>query len=100
MFFNFKKEEVGAVNRFKKSCTFHGLSVKVSQIALEALKQAVIAKNKKEEVVMTERDVQTLARRGLVRVTDKDEIVITELGLLVIALAEAGDLITIRSPKP
>ena len=99
MFFNFKKEELGAVNRFKKSCTFHGLSIKVSQIALDALKAAVVAKNKKEEIVLNERDTSTLSRRGLVRVSDSDEIIVTELGLLVIALAEAGDLITIRSPK-
>lgn len=96
MFFNFKKEESGAVNRFRKSCTTHGLSVRVSITGLTALKAAVLAKTKKEEVVMNERDTHTLVRRGLVRVTDRDEIIVTELGLLVIALAEAGDLLTLR----
>ena len=99
MFFNFKKEETGAINRFRKSCTFHGLSIKVSLTALTALKAAVLTKAKKEEIVMNERDAQTLSRRGLIRVSDSDEIIVTELGLLVIALAEAGDLITLRSVK-
>lgn len=99
MFFNAKKEEAGAINRFKQTCTYHGLRIYVSQPTLTALKAVVMAKNRKEDVILNERETHVLARRGLVRVTDSDEILITELGLLVIALAEAGDLVTLRSPK-
>lgn len=100
MFFNLKKEEVGAINRFKQTCTYHGLRIYVSQPTLNALKSVVMAKNRKEDVILGERETHVLSRRGLVRVTDSDEIIITELGLLVIALAEAGDLIALRSSKP
>jgi hypothetical protein len=40
-----------------------------------------------------------LHRRGLVRTTTDGEVRITELGLLVIALGEAANLITIKAAK-
>jgi hypothetical protein len=99
MFFVAKKEEAQAINQFKKTCTYHGLTVRVSLHALTALKQVVEAKLKGEPADVGERDIYTLGRRGLVRTTGDGEIVVTELGLLVTALAEAGGLIITKSKK-
>lgn len=99
MFFNLKKDEVSAINRFKQTCTYHGLRLYISQTTLNALKSVVLAKNRKDDVILDERTTHILSRRGLVRITNTDEILITELGLLIIALAEAGELITLRGDK-
>lgn len=94
VFFNIKKDEAGAVALFKKNCTYHGLEIKLSLKALTALKAAVDAQAKGEIAEMNERDIVTLGRRGLVRTTGDGETVMTQLGLLVAALAEAGGLIS------
>lgn len=99
MFFTAKPSEAGAVQQFAKSCTYHGLDVHVSLHALNALKSVVDAGVKGEPAVVSERNTFTLARRGLVRVGADGEVIITQLGLYVIALAEAGGLITIRHSK-
>lgn len=96
MFFVAKKEEAGAVALFKKNCTYHGLDVHLSLKALTALKQAVDAGTKGDEVEINERDTHTLWRRGLIRVHGDGEVIVTQLGLLVVALAEAGGLITLK----
>jgi len=96
-FFVAKKEEAAAIGNFKRTCSYHGLSVRVSLGALTALKNVVEAKLKGEPADIGERDTYTLGRRGLIRVAGDDEVIITELGLLVIALAEAGGLIITRA---
>jgi hypothetical protein len=98
MFFVANKEEAGANALFKKNCTYHGLDVHLSLKALTALKATIDAKNKGEPADISERDTYTLGRRGLVRVTNDGEVLITNLGLLVAALAEAGGLIVLRQP--
>jgi hypothetical protein len=99
MFFTAKPAETLAVSQFKKTCTYHGLDVHVSLNALLALKSVVDAGVKGDPAVISERHTYTLQRRGLVRLSGDGEVIITQLGLLVIALAEAGDLITIRHSK-
>jgi len=99
MFFTVKKDEVGAVNLFKKNCTYHGLDVHLSLNALNALKAVVDATARNEEIVIGERDTHTLERRGLIRVTPDTSVVLTQLGLLVVALAEAAALITIKHSR-
>jgi hypothetical protein len=99
MFFTAKKEEAGAISLFKKSCTYHGLEITVSIRALAALKHVVEAKLTGEPADITDREFHTLHRRGLVRLSQDGEQIVTELGLLVAALAEAGNLITIKGSK-
>lgn len=98
-FFVAKKEETAAIHNFRNTCTYHGLSVRVSLNALTALKHVVEAKLKGEPADVGERDTYTLGRRGLIRVTGDGEVVITELGLLVITLAEAGGLVITKAKK-
>jgi hypothetical protein len=98
MFFNAKKEESSANALFRKHCTYHGLSIQLSLHSLAGLK--TIAENKEAtEDMIGERVTYVLHRRGFVRRTADDAIVLTEAGLLVLALAEAGNLITIKAPK-
>jgi hypothetical protein len=99
MFFTAKPAEAVAVTQFRKTCTYHGLDVHVSLNALTALKSVVDAGVKGDPADISERNTYTLQRRGLVRIGGDGEVIITQLGLLVIALAEAGDLITIRHSK-
>lgn len=96
MFFEVKREEVGAVSQFRKTCVTHGLDIKLSLKALNALKHAVEAHTLGDVPDIGDRDLHTLGRRGLVRVTSDGEPIITQLGLLVAALAEAGNLITLK----
>lgn len=96
MFFNAKREEAQAITQFRKVCTYHGLNVHVSLHALNALKEVITAEQKGEEADITERSLNVLTRRGFVRTLGDDSLVVTQLGLLIIALAEAGDLVTIR----
>ena len=98
-FFAARKEETQAIGQFKKTCTYHGLTVRVSLAALTALKHVVEAKLKGEPADINDRDTHTLWRRGLVRVSGDGEVIVTEIGLLVIALAEAGNLIITTRPK-
>jgi hypothetical protein len=95
-FFVARKEEIGAIKQFKKTCTYHGLDVQLSLKALTALKFAVEATLRKEAVDIGDRDSHTLSRRGLIRVTSDGETKVTELGLLVIALADAGGLVVTK----
>jgi hypothetical protein len=97
VFFNAKREEAGAVNQFRKNCTYHGLDVHLSLKALNALKHVIDAKLAGNPADINERDQHTLGRRGLVQVTNDGEVIVTELGLLVAALAEAGSLVTFRA---
>jgi hypothetical protein len=99
MFFNAKPTEEVAVAQFKKTCTYHGLDVHVSLNALKALKAIVDAGVKGDEPEINHRDVFTLSRRGLIRIAGDQELIITQLGLLVVALAEAGGLIIIKHSK-
>jgi len=99
MFFTAKKEEAHAISCFKRTCTYHGLTVHVSLLALMSLKQVVEAKLKGESVDIGVRDLYTLSRRGLIRVVGDGDVVVTELGLLVIALAEAGGLVITKHAR-
>ena len=99
MFFQAKREEAGAVSQFKQNCTYHGLTVRLSVKALTALKTVITAGLKGEEADIGERDMYVLARRGMIRVARDGAVTATQIGLLVIALAEAGDLVTIRTAK-
>lgn len=94
MFFIPKKEEANATGMFRRSCTYNGLNVSLSKKALEALKSVITASSKNKEVELGQQDLNVLCRRGLVRVTHNGEILSTQLGLLVLALAEAAGLIT------
>ena len=100
MFFTVRKEEAQAISLFKKNCTYHGLEVQLSLRALHALKSAAEAKLAGTMPDIHQRDEQTLMRRGLIRYATADgEIAITELGLLVVALGEAGGLISLKGSK-
>jgi hypothetical protein len=100
MFFVAKKEESQAINLFKKNCTYHGLEVQLSLRALNALKTAAEAKLAGVPPDIDSRNENTLMRRGLVRYATADgELIITELGILVIALAEAGGLVSLKGAK-
>lgn len=94
MFFTVKKEETGAINLFRKNCTYHGLEIKLSLKALAALKLAVDAQFKGEPPAMNERDLHTLSRRGFIREEPDGLIIVTQAGLHIAALAEAGLLIS------
>jgi hypothetical protein len=97
MLFNMKKDEAGAVTQFKKTCTYHGLSVELSLNSLTALKEVINSTVRGEPAVIGARAEYTLARRGLIRILGDGELVVTELGILVGALAEAGGLLTFKS---
>ena len=96
MYFTFKKDETSAVKNFQKTCTYHGLDVHLSQSALHSLK--LIAEGGEQEI--TNRQEFTLQRLGLIRTTPDGAMIITELGLLVVALGEAGGLISLKVKKP
>jgi len=95
MFFNAKKDETGAVSLFRHNCTYHGLDVHLSKKALASLKIVLAANTKSITAVITDRDLYTLSRRGMVRVTQDGEVLATQIGLLTAALAEAGGLIVV-----
>ena len=95
MYFTYKKDESSAVKNFQKTCTYHGLDVHLSQSALHSLK--LIAEGGECEI--TTQQEYTLHRRGLIRNTPDGTMIITELGLLVVALGEAGGLISLKAKK-
>lgn len=95
MYFTFKKDEISAIKAFQKTCTYHGLDICLSQSALHSLK--LIAEGGEQEI--TNRQEFTLQRRGLIRNTPDGAMIITETGLLVLALGEAGGLISIKVKK-
>lgn len=100
MFFTAKKDESQAIGLFKKNCTYHGLDVHVSLGALQALKTCAEAKLAGVPPDIDSRKEQVLIRRGLIRYATADgELAITELGLLVVALGEAGGLVTLKGSK-
>lgn len=99
MFFVPRKNEAGAIALFQKNCTYHGLEITLSLKALTTLKGLAEATANNNEYELNERDSHTLGRRGLVRFTEKGEPLLTQLGILVLALAEAGALITIKATQ-
>lgn len=98
MFFNSKREEASANTLFRKHCTYHGLSIQLSLHSIAGLKAVAENKNVTEDMI-GERVTYVLTRRGLIRRTPDDEIVLTENGILILALAESGQLVTIKAPK-
>ena len=98
MFFTIKREEAGALTLFRKHCTYHGLQITLSMHSLVGLK-AVCEGSDVTPDLIGERVSYTLHRRGLVRYTNDGRVVATETGLLVAALAEAANLITIKGAK-
>jgi hypothetical protein len=98
MFFTVKREEAGALTLFRKHCTYHGLDIHLSMHSLTGLKVVCEGGNVTSDMI-GERVAYTLHRRGLVRYTTDGEVVPTETGLLVAALAEAANLITIKGVK-
>ena len=99
LYFAAKKEEVGAVKLFRKNCTYHGLDVHLSLNAMLALKLVVESNLQNVTAGINDRDTNTLQRRGLVRITGEGEVRVTEMGLLVVALGEAADLISVKGTK-
>lgn len=99
MFFTAKKEEASAVTQFKHSCTYRGLAVRLSLRALNGLKAVALAEQKGEEPVLLESVTYVLHRRGMIRIAPDGEVILTQIGILALALAEAGDLITLRAVK-
>lgn len=99
MFFVARKNEVGAVALFQKNCTYHGLEITLSLKALTTLKGLAEATANNTEYDVNERDAHTLGRRGLIRFSESGEAILTQLGILVLALAEAGGLVTIKASK-
>lgn len=97
MFFTPKKDEYNAQQLFRKNCVSRGLTIHLSTVALEALKRVAEATVAEDDTEISERDVHTLGRRGLIRTMPNGTIVMTQMGLLVLALAEAGGLVTVRS---
>lgn len=95
MYFTFKKEETGAIKKFQETCTRHGLSIHLSSHSLQALAKVVQG----GEVDITDRQQFALQRKGLIRCTPDGEMIVTELGLLTVALGEAGGLVSLKAPK-
>lgn len=95
MFFPVKSEETAALKAYRKTCTYHGLTIKVSVRALAALKRVIEAKINEDKEGIDDRDLYTLSRRGFIRTTNTGEVVVTETGLCVASLAEAGHLLKI-----
>lgn len=96
-FFNQRKEEVAALNSFRETCVKDRLEIVVSKRAIGALHRIVSTKQKR----MTSANIGTsavlaLSRRGLIREEADGLWVVTELGLLALACAEAGGLLEDR----
>lgn len=98
MFFKAKREDASASALFRKHCTYHGLNIQLSLHSIAGLK-TIAENNEATEDMIGERVTYVLQRRGFIRRTPNDSIVLTEHGLLVLALAEAGNLVTIKAPK-
>lgn len=95
MYFNAKREEGGAIKAFQLSTVASGLRLYISNKSLQALRSIVEAKVNETEPNVSEHDATILIRRGLIRYA-AEGYVITEIGLLVIALGEAGGLVSIK----
>jgi hypothetical protein len=95
MFFTYKKEETGAIKHFQATCTRHGLSIHLSDHSLQALAKVING----GEIDITDRQQFALQRKGMIRCTPDGEMIVTELGLLTVALGEAGGLISLKTPK-
>ena len=99
-YFNQRKEETTALNSFRESCIKDKLEVVVSQRALKALHKVVSTKQKRALAsAIGTSAVLALSRRGLIREESDGQWVVTELGLLALAFAEAGGLLEDRSIK-
>jgi preprotein translocase subunit Sec61beta len=98
MLFTAKREEAGALSLFRKHCTYHGLQIALSMHSLAGLK-AICEGNNVTSDMIGERVAYTLHRRGLIRYSNDGEIKVTETGLLVAALAEAANLVTIKGTR-
>jgi hypothetical protein len=92
-FYTLRKEEMGAVNSFRESCVKDKLEVVVSRRAVGQLHKLVKSKAQRLSARDMAGATMTLARRGLIREEEDGMWVVTELGLLSLAFAEAGGLL-------
>lgn len=96
-FFNLRREETTALNSFRETCVKDRLEIVVSQRAIKALHKVVTTKQKRlAAAAIGTSAVLALSRRGFIREEADGLWVATELGLLVLAYAEAGGLLEDR----
>jgi hypothetical protein len=95
VYFTYKKEETGAIKQFQNTCTRHGLSIHLSDHSLNALARVIQG----GEIIITTQQQYVLVRKGMIRLTSDGEMIVTELGLLTIAMGEAGGLVSLKTPK-
>lgn len=95
MLFTPKREEANSLALFKRNCTYHGLNISVSMHVLSALKVICEHDNATMDLV-GERMAHVLVRRGFARYGNDTQLIVTQAGLLLAALAEAGQLITVK----
>jgi hypothetical protein len=95
MFFNAKREEAGAISQFRRNCVRTGMTIELSERALNTLRRVVEAQATEEDVDITDQDAGVLLRRGFIRASS-NFYVVTELGLLMVAFAEAAGLISLK----
>jgi hypothetical protein len=96
-YFRVKADEKAAVREFRINCVPDELHIIASRRSITGLQ--LIAKRKPGEDLeeISSQIVQTLARKGMIRQDADGEWWITEIGLLTLALAEAGGLLRAKN---
>ena len=99
-FFSYRKEETTALNSFRETCIKDRLEIIVSKRAIASLHKVILTKQKRmASAAIGTSAVLALSRRGLIREEADGQWVVTELGLLALAYAEAGGLLEDRRVK-